>query len=73
MRNLRNRLEHLETQFGDGGSLGFRTKDWVGHWVQRLLRIERGEEMAEPGSMPLAAYRAIVALADQNEVPPGRF
>jgi hypothetical protein len=33
------------------------------------LPIARGEEVAEPRSIPLTAYRATVAVADQIEVP----
>jgi hypothetical protein len=64
MRNLRKRLARLETLFGDSGSLAPHTPEWLDHWVQRLLRIERGE-VAEPHSIPLAAYRAMVALANE--------
>jgi hypothetical protein len=65
MRNLIKRLARLETLFGDSGSLAPHTPEWLDHWVQRLLRIERGEEVAKPRSIPLAAYRAMVALANE--------
>jgi hypothetical protein len=69
MRNLRKRLAHLEAQSGDASSLAPHTPDWVDRCVQRLLPIARGEEVAEPRSIPLTAYRATVAVADQIEVP----
>jgi hypothetical protein len=69
MRNLRNRLARLETQFGPAGSFAPHTSDWADYWVQRLMTIARGEEVAEPHSIPLAAYRAVVAFADQIDVP----
>jgi hypothetical protein len=70
MRNLRKRLARLETQFGAAGILAPHTPEWVDYWVQRLLRIERGEEVAERRSIPLEAYRAMVALANEIDVPP---
>jgi hypothetical protein len=51
-------------------AVSYRTlREWVNHWVKHLSAIGLGEEVAEPQSIPLAAYRALVALADQIEVP----
>jgi hypothetical protein len=53
----------------DASRLAPRLPSGSTNGVSRLLTIARGEEAAVPGSIPLAGHRAVVAFADQIDVP----
>ena len=68
MTNLRRRLQKLEVQLTDATGLVPHTKAWLDYWLATYERLASGQEEGEPGSIPLAAWRAIAAhasVADQ--------
>ncbi len=61
MSSLRRRLQRLEAQLTDYTGLVPYTKQWLDYWLATYERLASGQEEGEPGSIPLAAWRAAVA------------
>jgi hypothetical protein len=71
MLNLRRRLRQLEAQLTDHTGLVPHTRPWLDYWLTKYERLARGQDEGEPRSIPLAAWRAIVAHTNSCETATG--
>ena len=58
MRNLRKRLERLETRLTDGSGCVPYSAEWFIYWTRQAERLLAGENVPKP---PIAFFDAVLA------------
>jgi len=58
MRNLRKRLDRLESRLTDGSGYVPYSADWFTYWTRQAERLLAGENVPKP---PIAFFDAVLA------------
>jgi hypothetical protein len=66
LKKLRLRLEALESRVTDGSGLVPHSPEWLEYWMDQCRRLAQNPRDSG-AKMPIEAYRALVALAEQTE------
>jgi hypothetical protein len=66
MTNLRRRLRKLEAEILDSHGLIPNTPEWLEFWVDKLDRLDAGEDVDLTG-MTLAVVDAIIEAGEREE------
>jgi hypothetical protein len=64
MRQLKKRLERLESRLMDNSGCMPYTKEWFLYWGQQVEQLLAGEDVAKP---PIAFFDALFRVSDRRE------